>query len=171
MKSESDGGKAEGKEESSCTSSMSVCGHWRAREEQGADGAAMEKIKITVCDDAAAADGISPSVKALLSSRKPRSGSNNSLATPLLAAAQIICKWQPRGSELEDAATVAIVVMKKVAAKVMDALVLDLIMVEGGRGSWVNVSNKCYTAGKNFLRDILTLQNQASYISKGIKIK
>lgn len=169
MKSESDGGKAEGKEESSCTSSMSVCGHWRAREEQGADGAAMEKIKIT--DDAAAADGISPSMKALLSSRKPRSGSSNSLATPLLAAAQIICKWQPRGSELEDAATVAIVVMKKVAAKVMDILVLDLIMVVDGRGSWVNVSNKCYTAGKNFLRDILTLQNQASYISKGNKIK
>ena len=171
MKSESDGGKAEGKEESSCTSSMSVCGHWRAREEQGADGAAMEKIKITVCDDAAASDGISPSMKALLSSRKPRSGSSNSLATPLLAAAQIICRWQPRGSELEDAATVAIVVMKKVAAKVMDALVLDSIMVVGGRGSWVNVSNKCYTAGKNFLRDILTLQNQASYISKGNKIK
>ena len=40
----------EEKEASSCTSSMSVCGHWVAREEQGADGAEMEKIRKTVCD-------------------------------------------------------------------------------------------------------------------------
>jgi hypothetical protein len=65
---------------------------------------------------------------------------------PLLAAAQIICKWQPRESE-EDAVTIVVMMA---AAKVMDTLVLDLIMMMGA------VGNKCY-AGKNFLRDILTL--------------
>ena len=49
MEEEWDEVKADGKDESSCTSSMSVCGHCRAREEQGADGADVEKtIKITV---------------------------------------------------------------------------------------------------------------------------
>jgi len=96
----------EEKEASSCTSSMSVCGHWVAREEQGADGASM---------------------KALFSSRKPRSGSSTSLAMPLLAAAQIIFKWQPRGSE-EDAVTIVVMMA---AAKVMDTLVLDSIMMVG----------------------------------------
>jgi len=100
--------KADGKDESSCTSSLSVCGHCRAREEQGADGASM---------------------KALLSSRKPRSGSNNSLATPLLAAAQIICKWQPRGSEEE----VAIVAIMMTDVMVMAlAMVLEMIMLVDG---------------------------------------
>jgi len=117
------------KEESSCTSSMSVCGQCRAREEQGADGASM---------------------KALLSSRKPRSGSSNSLATPLLAAAQIICKWQPRGSEEEDAVTVeevAMVTIMMTAVMVMVlAMVLEMIMlVADGR---MTVSNK--SRGRTF---------------------
>ena len=94
-------------------------------------------------------------MKALFSSRKPRSGSSTSLAMPLLAAAQIICKWQPRGSEVD---AVTIVVMMAVA-KVMDTLVLESIMMVGA--GCLTVGNKCYS-GKNFLRDILTLQNQAS---------
>jgi len=83
---------------------MSVCGHWGAREEQGADGASM---------------------KAPLSSRKPCSGSSTSLAMPLLAAAQIICKWQPRGSE-EDAVEIDDTMA---AAKVIDTLMFDLVMM------------------------------------------
>jgi hypothetical protein len=67
---------------------------------------------------------------------------------PLLAAAQIICKWQPRGSEEEDAVTIVVMMA---TAKGMDTLVLDLIIM-----MVVAVGNKCY-AGKNFLRDILTL--------------
>jgi len=108
---------------------MSVCGHWGAREEQGADGASM---------------------KAPLSSRKPCSGSSTSLAMPLLAAAQIICKWQPRGSE-EDAVEIDDTMA---AAKVIDTLMLDLVMMVAAGD--VTVGNKCYS-GKNFLRDILTL--------------
>ena len=93
-------------------------------------------------------------MKALFSSRKPRSGSSTSLAMPLLAAAQIIFKWQPRGSE-EDAATIVVMMA---AAKVIDTLVLESIMMVGA--GCLTVGNKCYS-GKNFLRDILTLQNQA----------
>ena len=98
---------------------------------------------------------ISPSMKAPLSSRKPCSGSSTSLAMPLLAAAQIICKWQPRGSE-EDAVEIDDTMA---AAKVIDTLMLDLVMMVAAGD--VTVGNKCYS-GKNFLRDILTLQNQAS---------
>ena len=88
-------------------------------------------------------------MKALLSSRKPRSGSSNSLATPLLAAAQIICKWQPRGSE-EDAVTVeevAMVTIMMTAVMVMVlAMVLEMIMlVADGR---MTVSNK--SRGRTF---------------------
>ena len=80
----------------------------------------MEKLR-KLCDSAAA-DGIffSPSMKARFSSRKPRSGSSISLATPLLEAAQIILKWQPRGSG-EDAATIV--------ATVVISKVFDLIMM------------------------------------------
>ena len=61
-------------------------------------------------------------MKALLSSRKPRSGSSNSLATPFRAAAQIICKWQPRGSE--EVAIVAIMMMVMALAMVLEMIML-----------------------------------------------
>ena len=73
--------------------------------------------------DFAAANGKLPSKKALFSSRKPRSGSSISMATPLLEAAQIIFKWHPLGSG-EDAVTIVVIM---VTAKVMDTM--DLIMM------------------------------------------
>ena len=68
-------------------------------------------------------ESLIPSMKALFSSRKPRSGSSTSLAMPLLAAAQIIFKWQPRGSE-EEVAIVAIMMMVMALAMVLEMIML-----------------------------------------------
>ena len=63
-------------------------------------------------------------MKALFSSRKPRSGSSTCLPTPLLEAAQIICKWQPRGSG-EDVVIVAII-----ATAIMIGLEMIMLAVD-----------------------------------------